>query len=389
MKAPAKESSMSPPSAQRNTALDGLRGLAALSVVFYHALLHRKDLIDSVVLVPIQRLGSTEAVLQKLYLSIANGHTAVLLFFVLSGFVLARSLQRASGSFLTISLTFVLARAFRLYPALFLCMALYYALAWLYAWAGWVGFPVPDLKAALLNAGLLEIRWHGPSATLQAEMLAIPFLLATAFVGRHFGAAGLFCCLGYSVFAYENPHLIGNLPNMNAWLPAFLLGMLIADQRLAPFFEGVSNLGLGLLVAVFLGLKSFAALQAGSTTLAQILLCGALVGVVYHAAPHLSVICFLNSPPLQFLGRISYSLYLLNVLALLVVWSAVDRTALYQQHPLFTGLLVGLGATLVTLPVAAWSQRVVERGGIRLWLAIRQWPRSRALQSDGSNHSVA
>lgn len=363
---------MSHPTEQRNSALDGLRGLAALSVVFYHALLHREDLINSVLIAPIQNLSGSEAILQKLFLTLFNGHSAVLLFFVLSGFVLARSLERCTGSFAGISLNFTLTRMFRLYPALMFCIAVYYSLASLYAWAGWSGMPTPDLRAALLNASLLDTSLHGPSTTLQAEMMAIPFLLASFFIGKRFGSAGLLCCLVFTVFAFENPQLlIWKWPHMNAWLPAFILGVVIADRRLANFFQGISGSTLYLLAVLFVCLRSVTYMNAGSTTLAQTLLGGALVGTVYYAAPQLGFIRFLNSRPLQFLGRISYSLYLLNVPALMIIWSLTAGTDLYPLYPLSTAWGVGIAATLLTLPAAAFSQRLFEQGGMQLWQAIR------------------
>lgn len=356
----------------RNTALDGLRGLAALAVIFYHGILHREDLIPSVLLPSITSLTSAEDIMAKLLLSLFNGHSAVLLFFVLSGFVLRQSLERRGGNFIGTAVDFVLSRVWRLYPALILCMAGYYALSSLYAFAGWPGFPAPDLKATLLNAALLKTVLHGPSTTLQGEMLAIPFILVTFFAYRRLGSIGLMACLAFSIFAFDNPQmLVVPLPNMNAWLPAFLFGMLVADQRLAEFFRNSPAGALSLLLALFLGLRMFAYFNASTTSLAQIFLSGALVACVFHADPRFALVRLLNSPPLQLLGRISYSLYLLNVLVLLVIWSLVDRTDLYQQHPILTGLGVGLLATLLSLPISAWSARVVEQGGIRLWKNLR------------------
>lgn len=356
----------------RNTALDGLRGLAALAVIFYHGILHREDLIPSVLLPSITSLTSATDIVTKLLLSLFNGHSAVLLFFVLSGFVLRQSLERRGGSFIGTAVDFILSRAWRLYPALVLCMAGYYALSSLYAFAGWPGFPAPDLEATLLNAALLKTVLHGPSTTLQGEMLAIPFILATFIAYRRLGSIGLMACLAFSIFAFDNPQmLVVPLPNMNVWLPAFLFGMLVADTRLAEFFRHSSDSALNLLLALFLGLRMFAYFNASTTSLAQIFLSGALVACVFHADPRFALVRLLNSPPLQFLGRISYSLYLLNVLVLLVIWSLVDRTDLYQQHHILTGLGVGLLATLLSLPISAWSAHIVEQGGIRLWKNLR------------------
>src|SRR5580704_7413811 len=86
------------------SSLESLRGFAALTVCLFHA-------------ADIQYAG--EQILQQhaALRLVLNGHGAVILFFVLSGFVLRLSLDtRAGTSNALLSLKFVTARLFRLYP---------------------------------------------------------------------------------------------------------------------------------------------------------------------------------------------------------------------------------------------------------------------------------
>ena len=175
----------------RSNALDGLRGIAATSVIFYHAILLHGVLVDTVLVAPIQSLGSPSDIAIKIALTLFNGHSAVLLFFVLSGFVLRMSLERATGPAHVVVTNFVLRRVLRLYPALMFCMACFLGIAAVCATVGWHGFPVLDIRLVLLNASLFDITVHGPSRTIQGEMLAVPFLLLAFYVAKKFGTSGM------------------------------------------------------------------------------------------------------------------------------------------------------------------------------------------------------
>ena len=159
----------------RNHALDGLRGMAALAVVFYHAILHMDlTLVERVLYIRLQSMPSLRDALTKVALVIFNGHTAVYIFFVLSGCVLALSLDRKHGQpTAAIAASFLLARAARLYPPVIACMLLFFAIGFL----GIGGFPVFNFWQVLQNSSLITISMHGPSTTVQAEVMAAPFVL--------------------------------------------------------------------------------------------------------------------------------------------------------------------------------------------------------------------
>jgi peptidoglycan/LPS O-acetylase OafA/YrhL len=95
---------MAQPTTDRFHYLDGLRGIAALSVVFYHINIYL-DFTKS----------AFQSHLPLIILNIfANGHSAVALFFVMSGFVLSFKYfqQKSTPAYIP----FLIQRGFRLYP---------------------------------------------------------------------------------------------------------------------------------------------------------------------------------------------------------------------------------------------------------------------------------
>lgn len=249
---------------------------------------------------------------------------------------------------------------------MFFCMACFLVLAIFYQQMGWPGFPAPNLADPLLNALLFKISWHGPSGTIQAEILAVPFILAAYFFSRIFSSFAVLICVAYSIFAFGNPEMVLWAPNMHSWLSAFMVGMLVADERLKQFFSDVTGVALILLCVAFFVLRAVTNMGGIQSAMGQTVVSGGLVGAVYYASPKLAVVRFLNWHPVLFLGRISYSLYLLNVIWLFVAWSIVAPLDVYPTHPLLTGLIVGSVVLLLTIPFAALSERIFEQGGI--WL---------------------
>ncbi len=337
-----------------------------MAVVFYHAILHWPGYYPAVFQAPIQNLPTAELVAAKFFVFLFNGHSAVTLFFVLSGFVLKLSFDRMQGPILTGTLVFVIRRLFRLYPALIVCMLAFGGLALLYRSMGWTGMPAPDVWAVLKNASLWQMTWHNPSATVQGELLAVPFLVAMFLMSRVFGASALVFCAILWITSIEAPQFVGNLPNMNTWMFYFALGAVAADRNLGSFFKSISGPGIGLLIVTFFVLRAVVNFASLSSIVANGLLSAVLIGAIYHQPAGSSVAKFLTTRPIRLLGEISYSLYLLNVLALWVVWEFARQWSLYEQAPLLTGLGVGVVATLITIPFAYLSKVYVEDAGVRL-----------------------
>ncbi len=185
----------------RARALDGLRGVAAAAVVVYHSILHNDvSLVPRVLFQPLQAMPTVRDAVTKLFLVLFNGEVAVYVFFVLSGCVLRMSLERqARDPAARLCAGFALARAVRLYPPVIACMVLFYGLSQL----GIPGLARFTPWQLLQNASLWAITMHGPSNTIQVELLAIPFILAAWLLRRCLGLPALALCVVYGVLALE------------------------------------------------------------------------------------------------------------------------------------------------------------------------------------------
>lgn len=369
-----------PPS--RSFALDGLRGFAAAAVIFYHAILHLDlSLAGRVLYQPIQNAESWSDVVAKAALMLMNGESAVFLFFVLSGCVLRLSIERGDQEVgpLRLGASFVLARLLRLYPPVIVCMIGFYLLSVAYREIGVSGFPVFSLSQMVENAFLTNTSMHGPSTTIQAEVLAIPFLLAAYSFRRWLGMPGLVLGLAYAIYAIDAGWLVFRLPNMHAYLFAFIFGMLVPETGLRTAFATAPRFCGWFVLAAFIGSKAFFYHSSISGLIASILIATLLVGVLYHSErDHLRQA--LSRPFPQFLGRISFSLYLLNVPVLYVIWAWTDQHAWFGSHAVLGGLIIGLASLLVTVPFAIASERWVERPSIKVGRAVTAWIRQRGVR---------
>ena len=100
-----------------------MRGLEALLVAFGHSLMVLSvDGLPTPRTVPFTEFPGIESLLTKALLLLSNRNSAIMIFFVISGFVLGLSLDRGIG-WLTMSyLGLMLRRVFRIYPALILSL---------------------------------------------------------------------------------------------------------------------------------------------------------------------------------------------------------------------------------------------------------------------------
>ena len=154
------------------------------------------------------------------------------------------------------------------------------------------------------------------------------------------------------------------------WLPFAL----VLTSGLALLLPGYYARRSGDLVLLFDGCHWFSAAGAAASIEASYLSPGLLA-----ARPGGLVGAFLNSPPLQFLGRISYSIYLVHALVLLVAGTLLE-IALVRPVPAFRGaaegllrdapglLLAGILAAVIALSALTWW--LVERPGQALF---RRW----------------
>jgi peptidoglycan/LPS O-acetylase OafA/YrhL len=143
--------------------LESLRGVAALIVVGYHAS-HRLS------------GGSAynwfDGFAWRVLTAVSNGTGAVVVFFVLSGFVLARSLESNSDP-----VRFLRNRVFRLFPAAMAVVALLTMLHWQFGF--FVGYEASfDPLDVFLNLLMIWTDINGVMWSVTVECAATPLILA-------------------------------------------------------------------------------------------------------------------------------------------------------------------------------------------------------------------
>lgn len=356
----------------RLSALDGLRGYAALIVVFFHSILEVKPtLIDEILKKPVYTLNNIYDVFTKISLILFNGHAAVALFFVLSGAVLMRSLQKNHETgIIKLVLKFSTQRFFRIYPALIACLiSVYWISNHLYQAFPTIFHDHFSIHQFWQNFFLFDTKIHGASWTLQVEMIAIPFVFLTFFLlkrDRYFWIFLILTLLYSIVFAVYQP--IG--------LICFVLGFALISPRVNHFFSSLNSVSVVFFLICTLAIKHFFPQEEtfvikGIRWFLQGVFVFGLVGFVYHNHRGLFIKC-LNHPISQYLGRISYSLYLFNVVGLHALIAVTQHyfPEWCANDPLIAGFCLGVALSLITIPVAHLAYEYIEKPGIKLgkWL---------------------
>lgn len=317
--------------------LESLRGLAAVSVVAYHAYAMRND-------------------------TFVTGMAPVVLFFVLSGFVLARSLERdpAPGRFFR-------NRLFRLLPA---AAATVLLLTVLHEHFGfYVGFEASfDWMNVLLNAILIRSDINGVMWSLTVEGAASPVILGSFLLYKRSGFAPVLAfALVLLAISSWGPyvHLLGGFTNL-APMYAFVVGVLLHFAPNPALSSRRLVSGTASAVAVFLicGLRK----QTAITILGETASAGAMIYFV-AGAPKARLFAALDTFPVQLLGRISYSFYLLHPIGLSLASRISGNT-----------LSLFCIAVIITTPMAWLSWLLIERPFI-------QFVKSRTIRDLASDYA--
>ena len=343
--------------------LDGLRGWAAIAVVFYHGLLHY-DLagIERVLYRSIFYVDGFWDHALKALLVVFNGESAVILFFVLSGFVLSRSLERGdTGAPWRLSVAFVVKRICRLLPAVVVAVVAFRLVGMLCAQVGLTSFPLVSWDAVARNALLWTAEVIGPSWSIQTELAATAIILVTFLLRRRFGLAGLLVMFVYTCFAIDFPWFVGRWANLWPYAIAFTTGMLVAEPAvLEALRQSTLPRSQVLWLAGFIVGRHLVERAGVSGLIAQTLLGGLLIGsLVVH--PVTAMARALSAPLSQFLGRVSYSLYLVNVIWLELLWAILPGPGhAGRLTMILLGMASAVGAVLLAAPTSYLAYRWVE-----------------------------
>jgi peptidoglycan/LPS O-acetylase OafA/YrhL len=353
--------------------IESLRGLAALTVALLHVSM-------SWFVAPPR--GALDMVGVKAIKAMGNGFGAVVAFFVISGFVLARSLDRDFSAW-----RFARARIFRLFPAAISTIAifavLFYAFGFnLYAEEGAVFTPLNIVANMLmLRTDIDAVMW-----SMKAELAATPLIFLCVWLYRRHGewpvTAIIWALFGLS-FVGQYRHALGTDTNLTP-LYAFPFGILLhfkgADLA-KRFTPGAVTLAALLSIGLFWACSFFKP-EGIWTALVECVSAATLVMLVAYRTDA-RLFSPLDLPIVRFYGRISYSFYLLHPLSL---WTTARLTShLYEYDsslPVTLILAISfLFSLMFTTPLAYLSWRYVERPALR-WRSARQSPAAAAVSGD-------
>ena len=357
--------------------IDGLRFVAILTVIAFH-----------VRIIGLFHLGypQTEPATDLVNQFIAAGHYGVMLFFVVSGFVLALPFARehlALGKKISLR-DYFLRRLTRMEPPyvihlallFLLCVFVYHRLAShqvFYGEQGWLAYAVSHIGASLVYANGFIFHVHPyPNMVLWSLEIEVQFyllapLLAKIFLvqPRWFRRGILFLIVAvapfiagkYSAHYFVWASLLGNLHY-------FLAGFLLADFYLAGELRPAKKHLAWDAVFVF----SVAAVawinfhDAWNFLLPWILLAGCVATFLGSAMSRV-----LGWPWLTTIGGMCYTIYLYH---LLVISSMFRVTLPLQTHRLWLDLLIQFAVMLpVIIGVSAILFVLCERPFMR-----RDWP---------------
>jgi peptidoglycan/LPS O-acetylase OafA/YrhL len=356
--------------------VESLRGIAALMVAICHSqLVLVVNRHEDLWCLNVANVEGFQAIVTKILLIVFNGGAAVSLFFVISGLVLGLSLDKQNHEFVRNSASFILRRAFRIYPALIL------SLLFVGMWLPLI-YPAPDYEGA---SRMFQPLYRVPEAvdffanlfffsnqlnpviwTLKVEMEVALLLPVVHLMNRKSGALAnlviLLLMMGLSIGGEDT--------GTGRWVFAFYLGLMLPTW--GPWLVSAAQTSpLGLLPWLAFTLAVFASGRhllygTGYAILTPFIegFCAMMIlaCIVYHRELKLWGVLDLNI--VRVMGRISYSFYLfhfpIHYLVGVALFHLVSAGALFS-YPVVWHALVGIVSVIVTFPLAFASYLWVEK----------------------------
>lgn len=352
--------------------LEATRGIAALIVAGFHVSQTKFKIGDQEFRLMAAARDSAfaiEAALADLFHPFLLGIPAVWYFFVLSGFVLAASLARDVRPIPASAWRFAVRRLCRIYPTI---IAVILAFAALYFTTGLALQPTYGFVEIVSNMLLLTNTIDGVTWSMQAEVLATPVIFLGFVFWRRGSTVALFALaviLTSLSFSGDWNRLMGRV-SITEPLYAFVFGVITyatgrrVVERVDPRYHGLCMAG-AVLVFFYAGpvLGSSKYVMVAKITAAAVLIGFLAFGQNRTASRMLGV------SAVRFLGRVSYSFYLLHPLTLTVIWHQPTFFGTLVKAGIPTGVLIlglSIASTLAVLPLAYLSYRFVELPGIAL-----------------------
>jgi peptidoglycan/LPS O-acetylase OafA/YrhL len=367
-------------------AFTGVRGIAALYVVIYHFGLYYEF------------SGPVRTLLR-------HGYIAVDLFFILSGFVMALSYRElfAGGRHGRNMMVFLGKRVARIYPLYLVASAV---AAGVVIWRGWETSSSEVRPAKLASNLFLVQSWGisgsyiGPAWSISAEWAAyllFPLLCSVQlFRGRQATVVSVFLAFACLVLLAELPSDITHVvraqgpldlydgTNYSAVLrciPEFVLGIACFRAAQDP---GVARYVAQPWIGSVLIVLIFALLAVGNSDIFLVPLLALLLLSVASGTNWLARL--LGSPVFNWLGTISYSVYLFHTIVQAVATPPLTRTVEASGVP-DGQAIVDLALLMIVLVTASLTYQLIEKPGRRSLQRLFANPRARGVLDPASTES--
>ncbi|VAW40441.1 hypothetical protein MNBD_GAMMA01-1900 [hydrothermal vent metagenome] len=346
----------------RFAAIDALRGIAALMVVWQHT---------SESFVKLAGVAEHGTFLATISQELDFGRIGIICFFLISGFVIPSSLTATKNNVIG---SFVIRRFFRLYPAYWLSLLLVVALAF-------VSGIETNGKTILANTTMLQSFFAQPHLiglywTLQVELIFYCLCALLFYFGLLQNNRFVFMLIVVSFTLFALPQTLTAVTdlqleiNKEFQLLPYLLSIMFlgsfyrkiydnkdTDRELFGYTVIATLLCLGLPLLLLIGSLSGFTMVSGSFRF----------GIAHSLAFGLffAGLIFLKNvgKPLLWLGTISYSLYLLHPLVMQVLIKTVNNFKPLQELQLWIYMSV---TTIFSIIIASLAYKLVEKPAINL-----------------------
>ena len=348
--------------------LTPLRGIAALWVVVFH----------------FSEIGA-KFISTSQSLLLTKGYLMVDLFFIMSGFIIYHVYHKSfaadySGNFRQ----FIVARFARVYPlhviTLMLCIVIFVPM---FGWNPLINNPraIPTNLLLIHSFGIHKLfNWNVPSWSISAEWWAymvFPFL--AIFMYRKKKAAvsllSLFAVLAYLAIMFWIPRVNAfdpSLPHRQnldvtfdygflRGLAGFITGMILYKVYEAGYLAKVFQKDV---TALIITTACILCMHFGWNDGFDIILFVLLVLAFSLNNERLHLLC--NIRIAQYLGKISYSIYLMQLFPLIPLWSGIKLPGLiYAEHSASASFWTGAGYCLIyvilVVSVASLTYFTIEK----------------------------
>jgi peptidoglycan/LPS O-acetylase OafA/YrhL len=383
--------------------IESVRGLAALCVAITHTVGYLainpglgRGLLDQT---------SLHDVVLKIINGFFNGETAVIVFFVISGVVIGRSLdgRRGGKGAGNAFVPFMIRRVWRLYPAHIVATLGILGLAFVFfvgrAPIDFTAYPgsYPAMSsdaAAWLNGRVFNpLKWQSVAAnlvmaswtmnlvvwSLYAEICAAPFLPVFHRLARKANVwldlLSLSALIALTLFTWD--HL------WSRYLFAFYLGMMVETYgltwaRLLERWLGSSRWAVGLTYFVMMLPNTFSAHRSPAVILAEAAGAFTIISLIV-ASEGRKPFHSLERPLMRWNGRLSYSFYLWHFFIMTIAVHAIDLRLSVDDLRQFEIPIIVTTAVVtiaIALGVAQLSYKWVEMPSVSIGRRMAgQWTR--------------